>query len=331
MDLDELYRLLRSSHVRATGIVDTLRDPLLVLGPDMTVISANPAFYRAFEASADETVGRSFTALGDGQWDIDELNQLLREVVPKSASIYDYEVTADFPHVGSKTMLITAQRVEHPDRHHRILLVSIVDATLRRRKEAEKDILIGEFDHRIKNLMSVTRALARQTSVKDRSAVEYRDDLISRLDALGRSLQIAAHRDTTSLTELTEQMIEPYRDGASRIEVVPGPQVPLLPTQAMSLGMVLHELATNALKYGALSGDGGQVSIGWTPEDDPDGMPMVRLHWNESGGPETAPPDSQGFGTKLIEVSMEHELGGQARLDFRPEGLRAELTFPQHG
>lgn len=329
MDLDELYRLLRSSHVRAMGIVDTLRDPLVVLGPDLTVISANPAFYRAFEASPDDTVGQAFTALGDGQWDIDELNQLLRDVVPKSASIFDYEVTADFPHVGRKTMLITAQRVEHPDRQHRILLVSIVDATARRRKEAEKDILIGEFDHRLKNLLSVTRALARQTTVKGRSAADYRDDLIARLDALGRSLQISANRDTTSLSELTGQLVEPYQGGSSRIEVVPGPQVPLISAQAMSLGMVLHELATNALKYGALSGAGGQVRIGWAPEEDPDGVAMVRLHWDESGGPKTAPPDSHGFGTRLITVSMEHELGGRAEFDFRPEGLRAELVFPR--
>ena len=133
MDLDELYRLLRGSHIRATGIVDTIRDPLLVLAADLSVISANPAFYRTFATSSDETVGVPFSDLGDGQWNIEELNLLLREVIPKSASVFDYEVTATFPDVGQRTMLISAQRIEHPDSRQRVLLLSMVDAGGRKR------------------------------------------------------------------------------------------------------------------------------------------------------------------------------------------------------
>ena len=171
LDLDELYRLLRGSHVQAIGIVNTLRDPLLVLDGDLTIISANPAFYRTFQTSGDDTIGVPFPDLGNGQWNIPELRGLLDDVIPKSAAIIDHEVRADFPRVGLRTMLVSAQRLQHPEHGRRILLLSIVDATERRRVEEEKDILIGELDHRIKNLMAVTRALAAHTAVSGRSAM----------------------------------------------------------------------------------------------------------------------------------------------------------------
>ena len=191
MDLDELYRLLRGSHVQAVGIVNTLRDPLLVLDSDLIVVSANPAFYRAFQANSDDTVDVPFLELDNGQWNIPELRLLLEQVIPKAAAIVDYEVQAEFPRVGFRTMLVSAQRLQHPDHSKRILMVSIVDATERRKVEDEKDILIGELDHRIKNLLAVTRALAAQTRVTDRSASEYRSDLLGRFDALARSFGLA--------------------------------------------------------------------------------------------------------------------------------------------
>ncbi|MBM3603577.1 MAG: histidine kinase [Alphaproteobacteria bacterium] len=329
MDLDELYRLLRGSHVRATGIVDTIRDPLLVLGSDLCVLSANPAFYRTFETDPDETVGLSFTALGNGQWDIDELRLLLENVIPRSVSVFDYEVRAKFPNVGQRTMLVSAQRLVHPDSRQRILLLSIVDATTRRKKEDEKDLLIGEFDHRIKNLLSVVQALARQTRTTGRTAEEYRGDLLNRLEALGHSLEVSAQKDEGGLADLVRRVLEPYRDGASRITLTGGPEVALRPAEAMSLGMILHELATNALKYGALSQHDGDVEIAWTLDQDKEETPLVRLHWRETNGPEVTPPTAKGFGTRLITFSTEQELGGTAELDYPPEGFTAHLTFPR--
>lgn len=329
MDLDELYRLLRGSHIRATGIVDTIRDPLLVLAADLSVISANPAFYRTFATSSDETVGVPFSDLGDGQWNIEELNLLLREVIPKSASVFDYEVTATFPDVGQRTMLISAQRIEHPDSRQRVLLLSMVDATVRRKKEDDKDILIGEFDHRIKNLLSVVRALARQTRTEGRSGEEYRDDLVHRFDALARSLELSAKNDTRQLAELASRVMEPYRDGASRITIAGGSDIALKPAETISLGMILHELATNALKYGALSSQGGEVTLAWRVEQGDEGVPLVRLTWQEGNGPPVSPPSAPGFGTRLIQYSVEQELGGTAELHYRPDGFAADLSFPR--
>ncbi|MCZ0964087.1 HWE histidine kinase domain-containing protein [Paracoccus benzoatiresistens] len=209
MDLDELYRLLRGSHVQAVGIVNTLRDPLLVLDDDFRVLSANPAFYGTFSTSRDETIGTALADLGNGQWDIPELRLLLEQVIPKSTSVIDYEVRAEFPHIGQRTMLVSAQRLSHPDSGQRILLLTIVDATEKRKADDDKDILIGELGHRIKNLLAVTRAIARRTEVEGRSAEAYRDDFLGRFDALARSLAVSTQETEADLSQLVRAVMEP--------------------------------------------------------------------------------------------------------------------------
>ncbi|SDY70931.1 Two-component sensor histidine kinase, contains HisKA and HATPase domains [Citreimonas salinaria] len=326
MDLDELYRLLRASHVRAQGVVDTIRDALLVLGPDLTVISANPAFYRTFHTDREATIDVPFDKLGDGQWNIEELRLLLEQVIPRSASVFDYEVTAEFPKIGLRTMLVSAQRLAHSVNEQRVLLVTLSDATERRRGEAEKDILIGELDHRIKNLLSVTHALARQTDVAGRSAEEYRDIFLGRFEALGRSMEVTSTGKIAELPALARAIIEPYLDGDRVILVADEPKVDLQPSKATPLGMILHELVTNATKYGALSVSDGQVKVDWDLSTDEDNATWVHLRWEETNGPETAPPEATGFGTRLISFTVERELGGGAELSYRSRGFRLQAA-----
>ncbi|WP_101340485.1 HWE histidine kinase domain-containing protein [Cereibacter azotoformans] len=330
MDLDELYRLLRISHVQAQGIVDTVRDPLLVLAGDLTVISANPAFYRTFATDRDSTIGVPLYELGNGQWNIDELRLLLERVIPHSASVFDYEVLARFPDLGRRTMLISAQRLIHPDNGQRVLLVTIVDETTRRRKEEEKkNILIGELDHRIKNLLSVTQALARQTGTAGRTAEEYRDAFLGRFEALARALDVSSRAIAARLPDLVRSVMEPYLAEGTHVSVAEAPSVELRPAYAISLGMILHELATNAAKYGALSVPEGRVCIDWELGTDDDGGPDIRLRWQERGGPRPSPPESVGFGTRMIRFAAEFELGGTVELDYASEGFVALLSFPR--
>ncbi|MCZ0964125.1 sensor histidine kinase [Paracoccus benzoatiresistens] len=310
MDLDELYRLLRGSHVQAVSIVNTLRDPLVVLDDDFRVLSASPAFYDTFCMSRDETIGTAFAELGDGQWNIPELRFLMDQVIPRSTSVIDYEVRAEFPHIGRRTMLVSAQRLRHPDSGQRILLLTIVDATEKRQADDDKDILIGELSHRIKNLMAVTRAIARRTEVEGRSAEEYRDDFLGRFDALGRSLAVSSQKAEADLAQLVRAVMEPWLEETSAITLQGEGAIALLPRQAMSLGMILHELATNALKHGALSVPGGHLDLAWSLAKDENGHPEVHLCWRESNGPEASPPDVRGFGTHLIQFAIQHDLKG---------------------
>jgi hypothetical protein len=149
MHLEDLYRLLRSAHVQAQGIIDTLEEPLLVVDQAGCVLTGNRGFFQTFKVRRDETVGRSLFALGDGHWDIPELRSLLDDIVPKSTAVLGYEVNADFPSIGRRTMLVSARRLVHPDNNSTSILILFEDATEKRRKEGEKDILLAETRHRL--------------------------------------------------------------------------------------------------------------------------------------------------------------------------------------
>ena len=328
MDLDDLYRLLRGAHVQAQGVIDTVRDPLLVLDADLCVVSANCSFYEVFGVDREATIGKPLYELGNGQWDIEELRLLLEKVIPRSAAVTDYEVGADFPHIGRRTMLISARRLVRPDRTPRTLLLSMVDATERRKKEQESQVFIGELQHRMKNLLGLVHALARQTEASHQAARQYRDTLLGRLNALSRSLEASMAGEAARLCELAARTLEPYAGERSALVLDGGPEVVLKPTQALPIGMILHELATNAMKHGALSADRGCVRASWEVNEGSAGEACVVLRWEESGGPAISPPETRGFGTRLSEFAAAQELGGTAELTFAPEGLRLEVRSP---
>lgn len=325
MNLEDLYRLLRSEHVQAQGIVDTIDDPLLVIDQALCVQSASRAFYKTFKVGRDETIGRPIYELGNGQWNIPELRVLLQEVVPKAHSILNYELSHDFPSLGQRTMLLSARRLWHPDNNSANLLIVVEDVTERRRINHEKDLVIGEIQHRLKNLLAVVQALARQTGVEDRSAEEYRNAFLGRLDALIRTYDLSlASKSQADLHELVSRASSTL--GAEAVVIEASPNVALTPEQVLPLGMLLHELATNAIKHGALSSSDGRVRVGWTVTGEPSAQ-HLSLHWREEGGPTVQPPASHSFGIKLINAAA-RDLHGQVELDFAPTGLDVKVTMP---
>lgn len=328
MEMDDLYRLLRNAHLQAQGVLDTLRDPFVVLDGTLCVLSASKAFYETFEVGRDETVGQSLYSLGNGQWNVPELRALLETVIPRSVAVTDYEVRTDFPDIGERTMLVSARRLVHPDSNNRVILLSIVDATKRRRKEAEQDLVIGELRHRMKNMLAVVSSLARQTRTEGRSGEDYREDFLGRLDALLRANGFATGPGGTApLSELIAATLEPYGMVPDRIELAGGPEVTLAQDQVVPVSLTLHELATNAVKYGALSTSEGHLQIGWRVEPQGAGPDLLRLTWRESGGPRPAPTPA-GFGTRLIDFATQRDLGGSVERSHTQDGLTVEITFP---
>ena len=328
MNLDDLYRILRRAPVQAKGVVDAVRDPLLVVDRDLCVVSANPAFFETFQVSSEETIGRSFYELGEGQWDIQDLRLLLEKVVPRSASITDFEVRRDFPGIGRRTMLISAQRLSLPDAASRLILLTIVDATECRRSDEEKDVLIGELRHRMKNFMALVKALARQTEAANRTGEEYRAAFLGRFDALVRAHEIAARKEPAQLDEIVRTTLEPYQADSAAVVVEAGPRVSLNPKQVLPMNLILHELATNAVKHGALSTPEGQVRINWyvIPQESGEGR-ILHLEWQERGGPPVSAPSARGFGSRLIKFAARQDLGGRVEQTFMPEGFSAEIVF----
>ena len=246
MNLEDFYRLMRNGHIQAQGIVDTLPDPLLVLDRDLCIESASRAFYETFKVGRDETIGRHLYELGDGQWDIPELRGLLEFVIPKSSAVVDYEVQHDFPGVGRRTMLVSAHRLFHPDNVSKTLLLSLVDATERRKREAEKDLLLGEFRHRVKNLLGMVQAIARQTRADGRSGENYRNDFLGRLNALTRAHDLAfSQNGGLGLHELVERTLQPYaaelRNGRDRVRPAGRTRVVANPANELNPARARHE------------------------------------------------------------------------------------------
>jgi len=326
MNVEDLYRLLRTSHIQAQGIVDTVADPMLVLDESLRVLSASRSFFETFRVDRYETIGQLIYDLGNGQWDIPELRLLLSRVIPKSAAVINFEVEHDFPGLGRRTMLLTARTLFHPDNAGHSMLLSLVDATEHHRRDAAKDMLFGELRHRMKNLLGVAQSLARQTTTEGRSAEEYRDTLLGRFGALVEAQDLAfAEQGEPGLGALIERILAPYMTNPEAVVIEPGAPMDLGPRTMMSLSLVLHELATNAAKYGALSVPGGRVRVGWQVQE---ADSRLRLNWAESGGPPVTTPATTGYGTQLIQSAVTYTLGGQVEQRYEAGGLEAEIVIP---
>ncbi len=196
------------------------------------------------------------------------------------------------------------------------------------RSAREQRVLAWELGHRVKNLLGVIRALAAQTSTHGRSAEEFRSAFIDRLQALATAESLVFENSAKRVDPMTlaEEVLLPYRrDDPSKIEIR-GSHLTLSSRQARMLGLALHELATNAAKYGALSVAEGIVRLDWRLEER-DGTHRLALTWQEADGPEIAQPERRGFGTRLLEEVVTYELQGEAELVYERAGLRYGLTF----
>ncbi|MCG6116231.1 MAG: PAS domain-containing protein [Mesorhizobium sp.] len=326
MNMDDLYRLLRTGHVQAQGIVDTVADPLLVLDSNLCVQNASRAFCETFKVDRVDTIGQHIYELGNGQWDIPDLRRLLTDVIPKASAIINYEVEHVFPDLGRRIMLLTARTLFHPDGVSHTMLLSIVDATDQHRRDVAKDMLFGELRHRMNNLLGVAQSIARQTKTEGLSTEEYRDKFLGRFGALIEAEDLAfTEQGEIGLKQLLDRILAPYIDGPDALLMAPGEPVDLSPRTVMSLGLVLHELATNAAKYGALAVAGGQIGVKWDVED---AGGRLRLEWKESGGPPVTPPVTTGYGTQLIRSTITYSLLGEVEPVYAPDGLRIVIVIP---
>jgi two-component sensor histidine kinase len=192
-----------------------------------------------------------------------------------------------------------------------------------RQTQAALEFLLSETRHRSLNLLAVVRALASQTPTEGRSAAEYRDAFLERFEALLVAQDISESAEA-DVGVLVCRILGPVDD--ARVCVRPGPPALLTSAQVLPLAMVLNELVTNAVKYGALSTAKGIVHVAWNVEATPEDR-VLAIDWREEGGPEVTLPSRQGFGGQLINHSLK-ELRGTAALRFEHNGLQAALRMP---
>ncbi|RVU15294.1 sensor histidine kinase [Methylobacterium oryzihabitans] len=195
----------------------------------------------------------------------------------------------------------------------------------RRQADERQQLLIHELNHRVKNTLATVQSMARQTARGAGSLDAFIASFEARLLAMSQTHNVltANHWQSVGLAALLAAELEPYAGTVPERVVLEGEAVALPPAVAVPLGMVAHELATNAAKYGALSVPEGRVAVRWGVEDG-----RLALRWSETGGPPVAPPARAGFGTRLIRASIERELAGTAALDYAPGGFVCTVTVP---
>jgi two-component sensor histidine kinase len=198
-------------------------------------------------------------------------------------------------------------------------------ATQIARGEMLHNLLIEELNHRVKNTLAVLQSIATQT-FRSASRTE-REKFEGRLGALAEAHNLLSQEkwQGAELREVIARVLQPYLiNNQERVRMF-GPQVPLTPPLAVVLSMIVHEIATNAAKYGALSNDTGTVAVDWEILEEADGR-KLRLIWTEAGGPPVTAPVQRGFGSRLIERSARDQLGGEATVDFLPRGVVYTVT-----
>jgi two-component sensor histidine kinase len=201
---------------------------------------------------------------------------------------------------------------------------AIQDITLRKADEERMRLLAREVDHRANNLLTVVQGTVALSQAAD--APGLKTVITGRVNALARAHQLLAKArwEGADLRRLVEEELLPFSLGDEGRVHVSGPPIALAPAAAQAVAMALHELATNAAKYGALSTPEGRVEVQWSC----DPLGALTLCWREAGGPRVRKPQTRGLGTTLLARALSGPIGGKTRLDWRPEGLVCELVLP---
>ena len=447
------------ARIYAQTIIETMRQPLLVLDNALKVVSANPAFRALFGVSVAETTGVVVYDLGNGQWDFPKLRELLDEVLSKNQQFNDVEIEHEFIRLGHRCMLVNGRKLtreggraslillaiediterkaaeataiqlativgsstdaitsidlngiatswnpgatrlfgyeagevlgkpleflhwqgdalpegDSPDpesiqtdsleyfhqggatRHHETqkrrkdgspVWVSLTTSPLRnasgallgastiardiserRRTEQHRETMVGELNHRVKNALAIVSAVASQTLTDGATLPAARAAFMARLQSMSRAHDLLVHGNWSGsdLASVIHATIAPH-DIDRRFQIS-GPHVALKPALALTFSFAIHELCTNAIKYGALSVPDGRISIHWTGDGLGDN-PRLTWLWAESGGPVVAKPGHRGFGSSLVERVLATAMEGAVTLTYAATGLICTLDSP---
>lgn len=315
---------LARSEQRLRAVLESVSDGFFSVDPDMRITLFNRACEAHFGVSRDVVLGRrldeAFPALADGPFP-----ERLKAVLDSG--------TPDTFEAASPTLEGHMIEVRAAAKDGGGLAVSFSDITDRRRAESLRQLLLNELNHRVKNSLAVVQGLAAQTFKPGLDPEAARRAFDGRLHALAAAhdLLVAENWTGASLRSVITGSVHGAADPA-RVSIE-GPDLHLPPQTSVTLALAIHELATNAVKHGALSVPTGTVQVDWAIDRAADGQAghRLRLAWTESGGPPVVEPARRGFGSRMLEQGLAGEIRGSVRLEFAPTGLRCTIDAPLPG
>jgi two-component sensor histidine kinase/CheY-like chemotaxis protein len=301
--------------------------------PEIRLVSNRSEFVKALEARDFDLILSDFSLPDfDGMTALEMASREVPEIPFIFVSgILGEEAAIESFRRGATDYVLKQRLIRLPAAVERALAEAHEKAELRRAHN-QTELLVRELSHRVKNTMAMIMSLVRRTAKSSHTVDDYASNLLGRLRAMAdaHALLFETNWSQAELSDVVRRTLAPYMEGrGDRIVIHPGPPVQLDPKSALALSMVFNELMTNAVKYGGLSQDGGQILISWERDDTGDEeTPAMTLTWREVGGPTVVPPQHQGFGTTLVERSIQYELQGGVKIDYAETGLVCRITFP---
>jgi two-component system CheB/CheR fusion protein len=286
------------------------------LDRDLVIRTFTPAASEFFNLRASD-VGRPLSDLSS-RIDYPEMQAHIERVFAEGESIA-HHLARD-----AKGSYYLVRLIPYRDKGARTqgVVVTLVDVTPLAEAEEHQKILISELNHRVKNMLAVVTSIANRALESSSSKEEFAAALVGRLAAMSRAYGALSRENWTevSVHELIAQEVGAI--DSTRLTIT-GPEARLKPQQSLSIGMVLHELATNAAKYGALRNERGRIEIEWSLAGN-----ELQLVWKETNGPPVKPPEQSGFGLSLVKGEIEYRLSGVVETNFAASGLVVRISFP---
>ncbi len=305
---------------RLAAIIASSDDAILSTDLNMVITSWNTGAERLYGHSAEEAIGHSVMMLVPD--DRSEEEPAILAQIRAGQKVEPYETKRRCKNGELVDVLLSVSPIY--DAYGRIIGASKIAHDNSVKKEAERlqTVLVGELNHRVKNVLATVMAIARQTLGRDDVDKASVETFEARLSSMARAHDLLIHGqwEQAELTAVIAQALSPYPK--DRFEIS-GPAIKLAPRAVVSISLALHELATNAAKYGALSVADGRVAIAWSLETGR--TDHLKLRWQESGGPIVKPPTRKGFGSRLIESLLAAELSGKVQVRYEPGGLICEV------
>ncbi len=283
----------------------------------VSAITAEPVTGKPFAEVLDLAIKAGGTEMQGGEF--------IRHVI-RGHAYQGVEATAPSA-PSARDLLISAAPLKVSGEKIAGCVVTLVDLTRRKIVEKQQLLLMGELDHRVKNTLALVLSISNRTASTEETIEGFRSAFSGRMRALAATHNTLAERSWSSIPmrDIVLTEVQPFEPNIKAKLTIGGTDFQLLPRAAIAVGLIVHELATNAVKYGALSSEAGHIEVSLRHDYD---KPYAELSWVETGGPHVLPPTRTGFGRTVITRSMQYSPHGGADLDYRPEGVSCTIRIP---